>query len=398
LKSWLIVLLALPGIAWRGAAQAGPVAADTLQVVNWNIEYFGDANHHNPAAQTAAVRSLMAAINADVYALSEIVNRDSLASVVRSLPDGYDFIISTFGSFAPDPGSPEYAGAQKLALVYRRSRVRNPQPRAMMSSSPSAYYNFSSGRFPLQVDVEMRCRDSVWRPFSFIVLHAKAMTDASSCSRRIAGCRELKDTLDRYSPTVSFLLLGDFNDDLDVSNCSSAAQSNYAYMIDDSLHYVPLTLPLSRSGAASTVGFSSMIDHVVASDEMARSYVPGSAEILKDFVETIEPAYSSLVSDHYPVRTKYVLRAFPSAVPPPAAQGADFTFFPNPARTWIMLQAGGSGLCSVSIFDMQGRCLLQGEVSIPGRLDLSLLPPGTYLLRLRRADGSCGHRPLSILR
>jgi hypothetical protein len=398
LNTRFFFLAALLLTVLQAKAQTDHPATDTLQVVNWNIEWFGDASEHNSATQTAAVRSLMTAMNADVYALSEIVNRDSLASVVRSLPGGYDFVISTFGSFAPDPGSPEYASAQKLALVFRRSRVRNPQPRAMLASSSSAYYNFSSGRFPFQVNVEMLCRDSLWRPFSFMVLHAKAMTDGSSCNRRTMGCRELKDTLDRYFATTRFLLLGDFNDDLDVSNCGSSQPGNYAYLMDDSTHYVALTLPLSRAGGASTAGYSSMIDHVVASDEMAENYVSGSAEILKDFVTGIVPSYSSSVSDHYPVRTKYVLQPFAAAVALTASASAAPEIFPNPAQDWMMLRLSKGGEASVAVYDMQGRYLLQQKASGNSRLDLRSLPAGTYLIRVMAADGSCQRQRFSILR
>ncbi|MBS1629743.1 MAG: T9SS type A sorting domain-containing protein [Bacteroidetes bacterium] len=378
-------------------AQTGHSSADTFQVINWNIEYFGDPGHHNPATQTADVRSLMMAMDADVYALCEIVDRDSLAAIVRSLPGGYDFVISSFGSFAPDPGSPEYASAQKLALVYRRSRLRNPRPRALLGNSQPAYYNFSSGRFPFEVDVELLCRDSVWRPFSFIVLHAKAMTDGSSCSRRIAGCHELKDTLDRYFPSQAFLLLGDFNDDLDVSNCLSATESNYAYMIDDSNHYVALTLPLSRTGAASTAGYNSMIDHVVASDEMARNYVPGSAEILKNMVKALIPPYSNDVSDHYPVRTKYLLDWGPTSVPATTQISASLTVFPNPAHDQIGFSSALTGEGIVRIYELNGRLMMQQKIRAGETLSIRSLAPGSYLIRLAQAGVVTRHSLFSVL-
>ncbi len=338
----------------------------------------------------------MTAIQADVYALEEIVNYDSLASIVRGLPGGYDFLVSPYGSLATSPSDPDYPEAQKLALVYRRDRVRNPHSRALMRSSSTAYYNFASGRFPFQIDVEMLCLDSVWRPFTFIVLHAKAMTDGSSCSRRMAGCHELKDTLDRYFPHTSFLLLGDFNDDLDVSNCSSATESNYAYMIDDSTHYVALTLPLSRTGAASTAGYSSMIDHVVASDEMAVNYVAGSAEILKDFVRSVVPSYSSTVSDHFPVRTKYLLQATPSSVRP--SQASELTISPNPARDFLTIRLSRPGLFHAVIFDMQGRCLARLSGSDHARVDLGHFQNGSYVIGLQIADGTMLHQRFSLFR
>ncbi len=375
----------LLGAICPGKARAR--VGDTISVVNWNLEWFADGKTHNAAVQTAGVRKIMQTLGADIYALCEVVNIDSLASVVGSLPGDYGYEVSSFGSFASSPASGNYAGDQKLGFVYRRSMVRRITARAMLSGSSTAYSSFSSGRFPYLVSAEIIGRDSVWRAVSFIIIHAKAYADPASCGRRVEGCRELKDSLDRYMPYSRFLILGDFNDDLDVSNCSSATESNYAYMLADSLRYIALTLPISRAGAFSSDGYASLIDHVVASDEMAPYYVPGSAEVLRTLVKGIDPNYDNDISDHFPVRTRYVIdRDLPTAVKAVPHPEAAFAY-PNPAREVVHIREAGTRWQHASMANMQGQLVRYVALGINGQIDVSALPSGLYLLQLRDAAG-----------
>ena len=50
-----------------------------------------------------------------------------------------------------------------------------------------------------------------------IVLHAKAMSDMDSWQRRVDASRALKTYLDGTWPSAKVLVIGDFNDDVDVS-------------------------------------------------------------------------------------------------------------------------------------------------------------------------------------
>lgn len=375
--------------AWLGGAESSLAApsSDTLHVVNWNIEYFGDSAHHNPAVQTAGLRTLMKAIDADVYAFCEVVDVDSFASVVNSLPGNYGYVVSGFGSFAASTSSPGYAVAQKLGFVYRKGRVRNLHTRALLATSSTAYYNFSSGRFPYEVATEVLGRDGAWRPVTFIVVHAKAFTDNQSCTRRVDGCQELKDTLDANYSRTSFLILGDLNDDLDTSICASFPASNYAVMVKDSIHYRALTLPISRAGAFSIDGYSSLIDHVIASDEMARFYVPNSAEVLRAFVKAIDPAYDNNISDHFPVRTAYVINAAATTVKE-ATRPGQIKVFPNPAQSFLRIEGNGDVWKNCMIYDVSGRVLLKQAFPQSGMLDLPQLKAGMYLLYVEGAVGN----------
>lgn len=387
------------GVLSPGRASAQAALSDTLTVVNWNLEWFADGSTHNPATQVAGTRSIMQNLNADVYALCEIVNADSLYSLAASLPGGFSAVVASFGSFAGSVQDPDWPEAQKLALVYRTGKVRVLGARPFLEADPDAYYSFSSGRYPFFVRTEVRGGDGVWRPLSFIVLHAKAQSDYTSCQRRTWGANIMKDSLDKRFANEPFLILGDFNDDLDVSICSGGGASNYASIVADSLdanHYRSLTLPMSKAGAYSLSGYNSLIDHVVASNEMAAAFIPGSAEWLKTKVTTWVPGYENTISDHYPILTKYRLNAATTGVAPRHSEPSALYIFPNPATTEVFIR-GAENFTSVDILSTDGR-VVRAVQGAPSPIDVSGLPPGVYFLRALAKNGGIQLARLSVHR
>lgn len=366
-----------------------PAAAqsDTFKVINWNIEWFGKGSKSHVSAQTEKVKLLMQEMNADVYALTEIVNVDSLESVVSSLGGDFGWYVSSYGSFAPAPASPDYAGAQKLAFVYRKSKVQVTERRPFMKSSSSAYNSFASGRFPFYVAAEVKGADDNWHPVKFLIIHAKAMSDNSSCNRRSNGAKELKDSLDLYFPHDNFLILGDFNDDLDVSICTGDPISNYQNFVSDTARYQALTLPLSLAGVSSISGYPSFLDHVIASNEMAAYYVPGSATSLKSYVTGLAPDYVSKVSDHYPTSTLFVLDDHDHSTLAALTPGAPVCqLFPNPAQGQVTVSVAQQA--KFQFRNTQGEVLSSGGLK-PGRNSLSLTgtAPGIYWLMVWNEQG-----------
>ena len=374
--------------------------ADTLDVVNWNLEWWGSGSPLNATTQVAKTRQLMQAINADVYALCEVVNVDSFIALTNSLGNGaYNYYVSPYGSLASTQFSSQYASAQKLGFIYRKNMLRNITTSPMLSGSSTAYYSFASGRYPYFVNAEVLGKDGAWRRIMFIILHAKALTDATSCNRRVDGCKELKDSLDLYYPAARFLLLGDYNDDLDHTICSGGGASNYLYMVKDSAHYKSVTLPLEHSGAISIDGYSSLIDNVIASNEMYQYYVPGSAQSLRSFVKGIYPNYDNEVSDHFPVRTRYVLDAGMNTSVGNAAFKETTHIFPNPAGDYLQVSFTDNAAHSFSLINIAGAAVLTGTASEP-KLDIDVrnLPTGLYYLLLRNDAGQLLHQKVSIVR
>lgn len=289
----------------------------TLKVVNWNMEWFGHLNFGptDEALQQANALKVMRSVNADIFALSEVVDTIRLKAVVDSMP-GYKYLVSDFGSRVDSLTAPLYDSAQKLAFVYKDSLVKSIRTYGVLrkGGSATAYYNWSSGRFPYLLEANVALNNDTAR-IHFIVIHAKANTGNTaekieSWNRRKDGNKELKDSLDAQYPYKNVLVLGDFNDDFDRTITTEIAPDTTTSYIDfklDSANYTPFTYQLSLAKQRSTASFPDMIDHAMGSNEMQLAYIPQSAKVLR-FVETIIPSYATFTSDHFPVITRYDVR------------------------------------------------------------------------------------------
>lgn len=289
-----------------------PLSA-TLNVVNWNLEWFGGAQGPtDDNLQEENSRTAMDFLGADVYALAEIVDTARLGRLTRSLQGGYAYVVSQYGSNAPTPASSGYATAQKLALVYKTSVISGVTARGLLQSSPTANSSWASGRVPFLVNT-LATKNGASRNISFIVVHGKAGDTESDYLSRKAGAAELKDTLSAQFSSRSVIILGDFNDDFDRSIYvgSGSIASSYDTLVKDSVdadHFKSPTLLFSLNGLNSTTDFPDVIDHVLFSNEVASSYLPLSASLYNDLSELAGIAdYGNTTSDHYPVLTRYLL-------------------------------------------------------------------------------------------
>ena len=299
----------------------------TLEVVNWNVEWFGSTAEGptNENLQEQNVRTILQNLKADVYALTEIVSEEKLASVVSQM-SGYSYVLSNYGSHTNTTVNPPsaLASAQKLAFIYKTSVLSNISTTALLSqginssadiNSNPAYNYWASGRFPymMSADVTLNC---VTKHVKFILVHAKANTapTAGSYDRRKRGVDTLYYTINQLYPNDNIVILGDFNDDLDKSITDGFVVTSWSTFTNDAVNYEPLTLPLSLAGKKSTVSYNDVIDHVIVSSEFEGTYMTGSANILSD-VSSLVSNYGSTTSDHYPVFTRY---RFNNTTPPSA--------------------------------------------------------------------------------
>lgn len=292
--------------------------ATTLEVVNWNMEWFGSTDPSlgppNDPLQEQNAKTILQNIGADVFALVEVVDESRLANIVSQMP-GYSYVICDYGSHTninennPSPLSQ----AQKEAFVYKTSLFSNITTMPLLSQgtnsvadlSNPAYNYWSSGRFPflMSADITLNC---VTKNIKFVLCHAKANTSptATSYERRRQGADTLHYILNQLFPNDNIIVLGDINDDLDQSITAGFTITSWNAFTNDAANYTPLTLPLSLAGKKSTVDYNDVIDHVIASSEMAAYYMPESANILND-VANLVTNYGNTTSDHYPVFSRY---------------------------------------------------------------------------------------------
>jgi len=296
---------------------------NTLEVVNWNIEWFGASGNgpSDKAQQAANVKTIFGNLNADIYGLSEVVDTTLFRN--SSLPAGYNVIFSDFGSYADDKNHSGYPQAQKLAFMYRTDIIKPVRWFGVLrdtyypsnltnNGTNSPYKNWSSGRFPFLMEAKVLV-NGVEETVYFIEIHAKANTgDAAaqndSYDRRKGGALQLKQYIDANLAGKKIIILGDFNDvlnpDKTIAPKPAGTGTSYSDFTTDQTNYFPVTLPLSLAGKRSTAGFATVIDNVIINKNLNNHYLSNSAEVL-DQVTSLVSSYSSTTTDHYPIQTRY---------------------------------------------------------------------------------------------
>ena len=281
-------------------------AADTLDVGEWNIEWFGSTGNGptNEALQLANVRDVIAGADLDLWGLEEIVSATQLGQLESQLT-GYDTVLASDPSVAS--GSTYYSsGEQKVGILFKSSVVTVRAARLILTANDPDF----AGRPPLEVEITATI-DGVARDLVVIVFHAKAFDDLTSYNRRLAASSALKAYLDGSRPNDRVIVLGDYNDDLDTS-ITSGQPSPYQNFVDDTARYATPTKAFSDANQPTTAGYPDAIDHHMLTNELASLYVASSAEVYR--VDAFIPSYSSTTSDHFPTITHYKLAATPPKV------------------------------------------------------------------------------------
>jgi endonuclease/exonuclease/phosphatase family metal-dependent hydrolase len=272
----------------------------TFDVATWNIEWFGN-RENGPAdeeLQLANVAYFMGGLAIDAWAVQEVTSATHFATLVEQL-DGYAGLLANDSSVID--GATYYSDfndtEQKVGLVYRTDLITIDSARVILGEEDHAF----AGRPPLKIHLSLTGTTiGTADELIVIVLHAKAGIDADDRTRRQTGAIALEAYLDARYPDRPVLVTGDFNDDLDTS--IAGGESPYAVFLGDP-DYRFVTESLSELGESSTVFFDDMIDHHLASDELAADYADGSAEVFPagEYVA----AYAESTSDHFPVVARF---------------------------------------------------------------------------------------------
>lgn len=271
---------------------------ETVDIGSWNVEWFGapDDGPMDEAAQQANVKSVLKQTNLDLVGLVEVVSVEAFHTLLAGLP-AYDGLLVT------DPrvsgGAASYsAREQKVALLFKR-RFTVDSARVVMTEASYAF----AGRPPLEVKLSFS-EDGAPRTLVVLVAHFKAMANSDGYTRRTNAAVALKAYLDATYPSRWVLVVGDLNDDIDRSTYQGKPSPFAPFVNDPAYRFT--TDALSAAGTATTATFSSTIDHHLATDDLARRFVEGSAKVLRP--EAWVPHYVERTSDHYPVLTRYDLR------------------------------------------------------------------------------------------
>ncbi len=305
----LVVLALLAACTGRPPNDPAP----SFGMANWNVEWFGDTANGptNEVTQLDNVRTVISVAELDVWGLQEIVDTTAFNTLKQRLP-GYDGFLANDSRVSS--GASYYSDTeQKVGILYRTDVVTVKGAQLILTSSA---YDFGS-RPPLRVDLRLT-RDGLSMDVVAIVLHMKALTDAASYERRANAALVLKRYLDTQLPNERVIVLGDWNDDVDVSiswdtTTSGYRPTPYQNFLDDMADYTFVTRPLSLTNQRSTVSNTQFIDHQLYSNELAANHVSGSAQVLRPAITQ----YGNTTSDHYPVLSRFSFNAEPSPPPPP---------------------------------------------------------------------------------
>ncbi|AUP78203.1 fibronectin type III domain-containing protein [Flavivirga eckloniae] len=296
----------------------------TLDVVTWNIEWFGDESNSpaagNPmsdAIQKDSVKTVINALKADVLAVQEIADDALFAQMVSEIP-GYDYILSPAVSRPNDPGV-----KQKVGFIYNTATVNVTNTKVLLESihplynggDDSALVNYpsttdrfyASGRLPFLMTADVTI-DGNTEPYNFVALHARANSGSDAQGRydmRKYDVEVLKDSLDTHYAAANIVLLGDYNDDVDVTVADvSTTLSSYDDYVTDTTNYNIVTSALSAAGFRSFVSRENMIDHIAISNELNDNYINQSERVHYEFYDN---DYTRTASDHFPVSARLQL-------------------------------------------------------------------------------------------
>ena len=276
-----------------------PQGADaTLDIASWNLDWFGDTTNGptDDALQTDRVRTVVASADMDIWGFAEVVTGSSWTALTGSLTD-YAGLLASDGDVAG--GSNYYDETeQKVALLYKTSLATVQDARVILTEYDADF----AGRPPLQVTLRVTLGETT-EDAVLIVIHAKCCSDAASWKRRVNASNALKTYLDSQFPSEKVWVIGDFNDDVDMST-AVGRPSPYTNFVTDTTHYAFATRELSDAHLGSTVDYPETIDHHLVTNEAYAKYIPGSASVYR--VDQYLENYATTTSDHYPVLSHYL--------------------------------------------------------------------------------------------
>lgn len=325
--------IAVTGPPPAGASDETFETNESLDVVAWNLEWFGSTNYGptNEALQKANIKTVVKTLNADLFTLVEVSNLSVFESVVAELnSEGFVYKDTCSSRLSYEDNGED---GQRICFLYKPSVFSNVSARHMFQSlddslnnmlTPTVLANFpdeeksrfwASGRLPFILTADISLPAQPLTNISFVGVHARANTSTnptealSRYNMRKFDVEALRDSLAVYYPDSAIIILGDFNDDLDFTVANNAGVlddvSSYEAYINDPTEYKLVSKKLSLNGKKSTTGFSDMIDHLITTNELASQYIPNSVRVGNP--EAYIAAYGSTTTDHYPVMARFNL-------------------------------------------------------------------------------------------
>lgn len=338
----------------------------TLDIVTWNLEWFPkDGN-----TTINHVKNIMLALDADIYALQEIDNKNALQQLADQLP-GYEAYYVNYDDY------------QGLAYVYNTDRLNLIDHYQIYEG-----YGRQFPRAPMVLEVEYNQQH-----FVIINNHLKCCGNESMNpyddwdeeTRRYDACILLDDYIDRYFTQEKVILVGDLNDEITDRMVDNVFQifinQTQAYLFTD------MEIAEGNSSGWSYPSWPSHLDHILISNELFDDYASedSKCEVLKpeDYFSGGFSEYDDEVTDHRPVGIRLAVGAAGLFAP---HSSLDIQIQPNPCTERAMISFSPSPKSRViKVYQLSGA--LFNEYGIPPfseslELDVRSARAGFYYLKL----------------
>jgi len=265
--------------------------SETLDIGQLNLEWFGDSfngpNDNNLQLKNAV--QLIKTMDLDLLSLCEISDSNYWKRLLTLLPN-YEGILG------------KYFQTQKTALLFKKDKFKLIYAKHILSQYSS---DFASGRLPLEVALETQFENKLDTLILWII-HLKSNVGTAnqkyeSYYKRVNAGTYLKNYLDQIGKRTKGIVIGDWNDDFDMSIYNSNV-SPFLNWVNDT-NYLVVTKILSNKKIGTTASYPDAIDHMVANSGLKKLWQ-------KDSVYVVNPSkqisgYSANTSDHFPVISRF---------------------------------------------------------------------------------------------
>ncbi|MBC5993571.1 endonuclease/exonuclease/phosphatase family protein [Pontibacter cellulosilyticus] len=373
----------------------------TLDVVTWNIEWFGSTSNgpSNEVLQYENAKQVILNLNADVIGVQEIVDENKLRALATEIGYGYESMTMSW------QGSSE----QKVAFLYKPEVVTVKKEKVLLSKlyediragrttltgyPVSSSLFWASGRLPYMVQFEANI-DGVKQLYNIVNFHAKANTTnpTEDYNRRVYDAQVLKDSLNAQYANANLIILGDYNDDVDVSVVGTNQPSSFNMFVSDN-NYKTLTYDLSVAGAFTyeSGSLKSFLDHMIVSNTLEDEYIANSIMIESQLLESIAD-FRSTTSDHLPVSARFYISTDNTTGIADATKG-QFKVYPNPTSSYVNLvlpEKATKGNINLSVWSVDGRRVFETTANLHSanqdlNRKISNLAKGVYVIKINAGN------------
>lgn len=274
-----------------------PVPADgVLEAVTWNIECYGVDSFCADGEinkQTKNIVTIVDTLNADLYALQELADQEALTRIVTNMTD-YKGIVAK-----------DMVGTQITGFVYNTNVIEALSSGLIKIGDPGDWASSKYTRYPFYFKFVYHSETTADTLYA-VVIHAEAGDSRRDYESRQNAAQSLYNYFTKNKPDANVILLGDYNDDVDVSIYKDEV-SPYKPFITHNKQFKVVTKLISNNHQTTYLGYPDAIDHITISNELFDNYISKSAEAFTKAIELIggESVYERTTTGHIPVWAKF---------------------------------------------------------------------------------------------